>query len=208
MKVFVFLFTGFHQGTAQPTGLEYLYAKLDHLRRPGVSIEYKPWWTDVEALASFVNRQIVGRTGASHYRIVVVGYSYGGDRAVRLCRALRAIGIQVQNLYLIDAVWRPRYPLPFTKHLPSLLSIFSFPKIVVPDNVKHVRAWRQKYPVFAEWPANPRGHQIVVEDRNKTTTHGVTTLNKLHSQMDDCPSIHEIVLLETESLISQIRKYF
>jgi len=201
-KTICFLFTGFTQGDGRPTGMERVYESLDTFRRPGVHIEIKPWWTDHVALAKFINRQVTG--GA--YRIVLAGYSYGGYRATRVAQELENLGVTVHRLFLVDAVWRPSYPIPFTKHLPSLLSMSRFPNLHVPANVRRVNAWRQRLGPFAEFPINPMGHNLVIENRGETEFSGFKPLEVVHSECDDNVEVRLAIHRGVRDVIAEFKR--
>jgi pimeloyl-ACP methyl ester carboxylesterase len=106
-------------------------------------------------------------------RVVLIGFSYGGWTAILIARELESLGLDVEVMLLIDAVWRP------LAWLPSLTSLLRRWKIRVPENVRCVYSWRQQ-------AGAPFGHEVMC---GALTLHTAHTLTAPHQQIDDHPEV-------------------
>jgi pimeloyl-ACP methyl ester carboxylesterase len=167
---------GYTQGDRWRTGVGRIYREiLAGCSNGDTSLALRSWRDDVAAIATNVLEW-----GTDKPELIIVGYSYGGWSAVRLCRELEARGIGVASLVLIDAVWRP------WQRFASWRSLLDGWTIVVPANVKHVLTWRQKV-------SRPRGHLVVAADDTKTHIDSIT-LNVGHAYADDQPEVRRAAL--------------
>ena len=171
------LITGWSQdeGTPHTTGLERLYYRIKRTytdRRHEILL--KSWADDMDALAD----RICNHSQARPW-IILVGYSYGGQSAINLCKELSLRGQSVGYLILIDAIARPWLILKWW------LSLTGWLRLVIPPNVENCWAWRQCTNI-------PKGHSITVSRRTKM--HGPYTLSVAHEFIDEQAEIHAKVL--------------
>ena len=112
-------------------------------------------------------------------RITILGYSYGAMSATLLAAELKKYKWSVELMFLLDGVYRWR------DSAPSILSMFRFWSIDVPDNVKVLYSWRQSV-------SKPSGHKLNV---NKDKTSWISqTLAVPHRKMDEVEAIHDRAL--------------
>lgn len=136
----------------------------------------KSWRDNMPDLASRMwhrSKYRFSRSPADQPRIVIIGYSYGGWTACILANELKKRKWKVENLLLIDPVWRP------ISWLPSPSSLWGNWTIDVPNNVNAVNEWHQKI-------NKPSGHKVITSSR---TLHYEQTLMLKHGQIDDDPQI-------------------
>jgi len=170
--------SGFGQSLARSSGVEDLLLAT-YWTDPDVLIVRHEWRDNFQATASFVER-IYRQWAANNLPIVVVGYSYGGDSAVRLATTLEAREIPLEWLFLIDPVWR------MWRYLPSLISLGGRGVLEIPANVKNLETWRQR-------ETRIRGAEIRVRDPKRTQwgaarDHLVEHVK--HTEMDEIRAIN------------------
>jgi pimeloyl-ACP methyl ester carboxylesterase len=181
IRNWVWLFSGFRQSLLALTGIETLWRQLRGLADHETSIQYRPWDTDPKGVAQFIARNSereIDHAVRKDPRIVLIGYSWGGDCAFDVAVALKAHGLAVCHLVLCDAVHRSgifstRFPL-------NPLSLTRFPKFVIPDNVQRVTA-------FCQRNDRPSGHRIIFQGEECSPTW-VTSCG--HVGMDECEDFH------------------
>lgn len=109
----------------------------------------------------------------------ILGYSYGGTTACGLADDLRPDQITIENLFLIDPVWRP------FKKLPSCFSIMGVGTLWAEPNVDRVYVWRQRQSVV-------RGCKVKRRDVRTTLTEDL--LNYPHTRIDNSGLIQAQIL--------------
>ena len=176
-QTWVVLVGGFLQQMDGNHGLAALFHLLDRFKRPGLNLLLREWTTDTAAIA----RRVALLADGGAPTVVVVGFSYGGTTAVRLCEELEERGVTVGSLTLIDAVWRP------WRGFPSVLSVLPWWRLRVPRNVKRVRVYRQR-------EDRPMGHEVVLAEPYSAEMVGPVFLPLRHVEMDDAVGIHQAVL--------------
>lgn len=166
IKRWIICFNGYTQGDRWRTGVGKIHRRiLTTCSGPDTYAKLCSWRDNVSDLADRICEW-----GGSAPEVKVFGYSYGGYTSVLLCRELEKRGIEVENLVLIDAVWR------WHDWLASFQSLFSNHEIRIPVNVKEVLAYRQQR-------NKPSGHDVVVDD--SMTQIEEIFLNVTHAFMDD-----------------------
>lgn len=163
-------FNGHSQRSKTTTGVGQVLGEIER-RRPDIETRLFAWRVNTKVIARWI-------AGLRLERLDIIGYSYGGYSAVLLCRELRALGVAVNHLWTIDAVFR------IWDHWGSLRSLRDYWIIAVPQNVRVVTSWRQKV-------NKPRGHWICTY---KTTTHDARSLNVRHAEADDSPIVQAAIL--------------
>lgn len=171
--------SGFTQHEGRMSGLDRLQ---HHLHQKCYSrntrILLKSWKDNMEQLADRIyNYQPpIGR----QLSITIIGYSYGGMSGINLSKKLLRRGIKVNNLLLLDAVWRP--------YGPSILSLFPYWTIKVPNNVKNLWSWVQDY-------NKPSGHKIEFDPDFTVWKNPTDPVLKIpHAAMDEYLPAHEVAL--------------
>lgn len=131
---------------------------------PDTLVMYFPWYinpADIAARIAELNEACLAAYGVP-LQIQIVGYSFGGQTAANICRALSEIpdtpAVTVDRLCLCDAVAR-------CGRLGWLRAANPFSKIVLPANVDRVSAFIQRHsrlqlraPLFF-----PAGHRLFIE---------------------------------------------
>ena len=165
MSKWYVLFNGHGQGSRTTTGLGRVWVASRTL--PGYKRLFS-WRENIEGVAECMKEGDV---------ITISGFSYGGFTANSLCILLMERGIEVDNLFLVDAVWRKRdmWASPW-----SLLDRW---RIHVPTNVNHALSWRQKIGII-------QGHQVVAHG----STFEERFLNVRHLYMDKQEDVYNTIL--------------
>jgi len=158
--------------------MEKLWLKLRRHESPTTRVSYFPWDAPWSGIAEHFLR-----TGPEDdfttLEVGVFAYSWGvGNGFITLAHELRDRGMKIASAVLSDGVYHSGW-FPWR----ALWSPLWKPVIVVPDNVRTVRWFRQKEEVL-------RGHDVVAKDRDATRIHRPTTLTIRHSYMDDHPEFH------------------
>jgi pimeloyl-ACP methyl ester carboxylesterase len=178
IKKWVWLFSGFTETRRECCGTERLFFELRRREPIDTLIEFDEWDADPEGIAHFVDRN-----AAIAPRIVVVGYSWGGDKAVELCAALGERHLPVRHLVLCDAVWRSGWQPAWMarRGIPlNPLSLTRLPKLKIPASVREVTWLRQTT------DRRIRGHDVSAIDPQRTLVHPPVVLDgRSHGQMDE-----------------------
>lgn len=179
----IILITGFTQSGRNLSGLELLYDKLirrlsDHKFISIVTMH--EWDDDMKAIAMRESRMRPDE-------IMVVGYSYGGSSALRLCRHLQTEGLTVSMLGLVDPVYR-RF-----RSIPALSSFLPWKKLRVPNNVEKVCHFfqRQNY---------PRGHDLKLDGPTHVSVS--TELQLTHAAIDNNSYVHITLLNSIRAVLA------
>jgi pimeloyl-ACP methyl ester carboxylesterase len=205
------LISGALQHEGQSHGLARLFTRLEErLDRPGLFLELLRWSHDWRHVARKI--RLATRVGIEPH-VIVVGYSYGGGwGAMQLARRLEDEGLAIDELYMVDAVYRsPWWLLMWRSFMPphwprrrgytrgAALRQWFFrglwllgklcpplvPTIKIPRNVGFVNEIRQRENV-------PMGHKLVRESP-KTMILRTLPLCVRHEAMDDVRVLHEMV---------------
>jgi hypothetical protein len=129
---------------------------------------------------------------------IVIGYSYGGDRAVKFCRELgRRGGCVVQELLLCDAVRHWDY-------LPGVAAATGAGNLYIPSVVKHCLYYTQRNRRWlGEGFFQPAGHNIIAEDPDETDMEGPVVKERTHSYMDNDQAFRMTVMEKTDRMMRQ-----
>lgn len=202
----VTIFSGFLQQLGSPgsgmVGIEHdAYQKACH--RPDVRVRLFPWDTDADDVAESLWRYRPRQNGVDPKQVhVVVGYSYGGDRAIKFCNALKERGgCVVRELWLCDAVrrWDNAWGVAGLTGLGSL---------VVPNNVNRCTYFVQRNP---RWKLGrgfsgiyqPAGHSVIAADDGATTLDGPIVKHVTHQYIDNDNEFRAGVLSAVDRLLAE-----
>ena len=164
--------SGFTQNLGRPSGAEQLYFELREMINAETDVRLSVWkdrWDDV---AEFMRRSSVAEP-----RIYIYAYSWGGGYGFKhLANALRKRGMHIDCAVLCDPVYRSSI-LPTWLPI-NPLSMTSWARIKVPDNVRRVK-W------FYQRQNRPQGHNLIAKDPKKTAIAPGIQLDANHEFMDD-----------------------
>ncbi len=173
--------TGYPE-VSPPSGIVNIQAAIHHKSHCDTArVMYKSWRDNMSDLASRMwhrSKCRFSHSPADQPRVVICGYSYGGWTAVLLANELKKRNWCVENLLLIDPVWRP------ISWLPSPSSLLTDWTIDTPNTVDVIHEWYQKM-------NRPRGHKVVSASR---TVHYKKILMQKHGDIDDDPMIYDKAL--------------
>lgn len=171
IAVWHLVISGFTQHRGEPTGSNRLWLRLRGLVNNGRScVEFFPWHSDWSDVAEWIWSC---RPEERPPRVFVYAYSWGaGGGFVRLARALKKRGIEIEIAVLSDPVYCP--PLRCL----AWLALCPWQKIRVPDNVKRVHYFFQRENL-------PQGHHLVADDPRKTTIERPHQARQEHHYMDE-----------------------
>ena len=172
----VIVITGFGDRERYESGLEELMWKIKD-RSSDIAVARFNWNDDTETINRWVGKFKMRWPDINLY---IIGYSYGGASAVALTKIVK---YTIDNLFLIDPVWRPYY------YWPSFLSLFGRGTLTIPTNVKESWHWYQT----RTWI---RSCTVKIIGVGNTIYHGPILLNKKHAQIDSHPGIHNLILKE------------
>lgn len=194
INAWAILIAGFTQREGQATPIEKLHRKTSKtLSGPDSVVVLRSWRDSTYDLAQRISNWRNGEPP----KIVVIGYSYGGYSAVRLCRELQHLHLPVDRLYLIDPVAR------WLSKFPSIFSMFNILPITVPANVRNTKVWRQT-------SNYPRGARVRQEASSGDPTDMVNCGGQIeqtvfpyvpHENMDDLSQIKDAVYVGTCEVI-------
>lgn len=193
------IFSGFLQKLGSPgSGMVGIRRSIEEVTcgKCDVRVGLYPWNTDASDVAESLWRdRPQDGTLQSH---VVVGYSYGGDRAVKFVRELEKRGdCAVKCLLLCDAV--KRFDL-----VPGVAAWSGMGSLVVPAVTercifyvqKHLRWWWRMPPNTFQ----PAGHNVVPENKSATVMDGPHVRKSTHSYIDNDSGFRLKVLAEVGRL--------
>ena len=169
---------GFLQDRGQPNGMVRLWHDLHTAHAaPDTAVVFAAWDADAHALAE----QIWRLQNARPPTVCLYGYSWGGQTAVNLARALGDRDLRVRHLVLTDPVCRHRWPVGWWR---AFYPAFAVSRIAVPPNVDAVHWWRQRN----SWP---RAGDLTAEDPDQTLVHKARwAATATHKYMDDLREFH------------------
>jgi len=199
----VTIFSGYLQSLGSPgsgmIGIEHeAFNRATH--RSDVRVYLFPWNIDENDVAESLWRYRPREDGEDSKQIhIAVGYSYGGDRAVKFCNALKDRGgCEVRELWLCDAVRR-------FDCLPGVAAVTGMGRLVVPNIVTECNYFVQRNPRwgFRKEPFQPRGHKVVAADPNQTVINGPYVKTPTHSYMDNDNEFRAGVLSAVDHLLAE-----
>jgi len=168
--------------------------------RSDVRVRLFPWNTNVDDVAESLWRYRPMENGMNPKQVhLVVGYSYGGDRAVKFCKALQERGgCTVRELWLCDAVRR------FDSFHFFPAAAFGIGSIHVPEIVEKCTYFTQQNPRwgFRKSVFQPAGHRVVVNNQN-TQLVGPVVKKETHSYIDNDLEFSNGVLQAISQLLSE-----
>jgi len=183
-QVWVILFSGFTQQFNNPIGTIRIWRHLTQYREPSFNLGLYKWYTDVKELAGKIN--MLNCFAPVRPKIVVAGYSYGGQTAVRFAEELSKHTYDVESMILCDAVRR------WTSKIPTPSSLFNFWEIQVPSNVKRLSWAHQRV-------TRPYGHKVISSVGTQLVEKKELTLP--HVQCDRAPWYLETVDREVKRIL-------
>ena len=196
------IFSGFTQesGDVANIGMVGLEDEVEALCRdmPTVRVRRYLWNANVEDIVE--NLWQHRRNGSQKH--LIVGYSYGGDRAIKMCWALnRRNDVEVIELALCDGVRR-------WKWLPGVAASTGLGKLVVPPVVKLVWWYWQHNPRWSLRRGldlfNPAGHSVVAADPKRTSILHPVVVSETHSYIDNSRSFRETFLESVKSVLEKM----
>lgn len=202
----VTIFSGFLQKLGSPgsgmVGIEHA-AYVKACNRPDVRVRLYPWSTNVDDVAESLWRYRPRKNGNDPKQVhIVVGYSYGGDRAVKFCNALKKRGgCVVRALWLCDAVRRWDY-------LPGVAAATGLGDLVVPEIVQNCTYFTQEH---LRWYIGrgfrqifqPAGHRVVPDDALSTRMDGPVKKLVTHQYIDNDNNFRVGVLNSVDNLLAE-----
>lgn len=170
----IHLRSGCFQDRHKVCGIEPLADAIHHaIAGPSTRVEFAKWGDSVKESAAYIARRI-DPAG----RVVLIGYSFGGDAVIDLAWELKKRGVGVADLVLCDAVYRTGIlPTWLTANVYSLLP---FGKLKIPPNVGRVHRFYQRINI-------PQGHELKIVDPDRTKVVLDVDLKLRHEQMDESP---------------------
>ena len=132
-------------------------------------------WNDSKFTMTRLIRRI--KTRWPSIQLNILGYSYGAQTSIDLARILK--GFTVENLFLIDPVWR------WSNRTPSIFSIYGVGTLTVPANVNHCTLWRQRTSII-------RGCTVVMDSPETRFTEDL--LSHTHTRIDNSPAIQGAII--------------
>lgn len=198
------IFSGFLQSLGSPgsgfVGIEH-EAYILACGRPDVRVRLFPWNTDENDVAESLWRYRPRENGKSPVQVhIVLGYSYGGDRAIKFCKALEKRGdCSVKELWLCDAVRRWDY-------LPGVAAAFGLGSIRIPKIVEKCTYYVQRNPrwSFRSGFFQPAGHHVLALDQ-KTTLLGPRVREESHSYIDNDNTFRLEVIQSIRNFLRETR---
>lgn len=174
--------------------------------------ELDEWNSDWNTQAESIYRNSLG---APNIKIMVIAYSWGcGFGFTQLARYLRDRGLEITWAVLADPVyhwgarWRHTiglaqmkayYPyLHCTRKLIKWKLLPPRPRIIVPDNVRHVDFFLQENSPL-------HGHELRFESASTTFTRKLV-MYRNHTNMDDCPEFLTAARLAAKTLFSPLSR--
>lgn len=205
IKYAVTLFSGFMQKLGSPgsglVGLEHeIYNLCVATGRTDIRVRLYPWDTDASDVAEALWRYRPQENGKKPKQIhIVVGYSYGGDRAVKFVRQLQLRGnCSVAHLVLCDAVRR-------WDRLPGLAGATGLGYLQIPPVVEKCTFFRQYNPRWSFFREGgifqPAGHPVVISPKAKTEMDGPHKKKAGHSYIDNDVEFRSVVLESVKRIL-------
>lgn len=133
----LWIFSGFLQSMKAANGSEMIWRSARRLATADMCVQLRDFCSDPKTVAGFIARNSPDLTPP---RVVLAGYSWGGDCAVDVAKVLGEHGYPVEELVLGDGVFRGGF--------------LEFGDLRVPDTVQRVTA-------FVQRTDHPRGSKIL-----------------------------------------------
>lgn len=173
----VVLFSGFTQSERKYNGIEDLSVAMRSMADCGKVWVHTPpfvWHKEESTVGAFL-----ASIGARE--VMIVGYSWGGNKAVLLAEELRDRGIKIPYLILCDPVKRPA-PVSYLGKVTWIRKLIKF---LLPENVIKATVFVQN----TKWPYGFEVDPVL-------TTHVETKHvdNVPHELMDSYPEFHQKAL--------------
>ena len=173
----VVLFSGFTQSEKTYNGIADLSTHMRELadcRKVWIHTPPFVWDKDEKVTGAYL-----ASIGARE--VMVIGYSWGGNKAVRLAEELRDRGIKVPYLILCDPVKRPA-PISYLGKITWFRKMIRF---LLPENVVKAAVFVQS----KKWP-----YGFSVDPVLSTHVEEEHVLDIPHELMDSYPAFHEKAL--------------
>lgn len=204
IRYVVTLFSGLLQNLGSPgsgfVGLEHeIYNQC--VGRSDFRVRLYPWNTNESDVAEALWRYRPKSNGDDPKQIhIVVGYSYGGDRAVKFIRQLQLRGgCKVNHLILCDGVRR-------WDKLPGVAAVTGLGYLEVPIIVQKCTYFVQQNP---RWKIGreggvfqPAGHSVIVAKGGQTEMDGPHIKKSGHSYIDNDVNFRGIVKASVSALLA------
>jgi len=170
--------TGFGSTERRESGLENLLWKIT-MEGDGAMVARFNWNDSQRMIVRWIERAAGTWPGV---QVSMIGHSYGCSTLASVIDAMPGIGID--NVFLIDPVWRPY------KRLPSFASLWGRGTITISHRAAKIWHWYQT----KGWI---RGCTVV---RSKTSAlKAYVELHRTHATLDSHPVIHSATLKEIQS---------
>jgi len=172
----VVLLSGFTQDEGRFNGITDLALKLREMADTSTWVHTPPyvWHHRKSTISSFLQQ-------AGAREVFIIGYSWGGNKAIKLAEELNDRGIKVPFMILVDPVRRPAGP--------AALGKFSFIRELlafrIPENVGKCHVFLQN----TNWPSGFPVHGSFLSEVETTKVEHVT-----HELMDNLPEFHILAL--------------
>lgn len=180
VDTWIVVISGFLQNKGEPNGITRIWRQLHAKMTDSTSVVYHLTWdSDIKATAEFMFRY-----SNRHQRpkILLAGYSWGGQTAANLAFELDRRGLHVDQFVTADAVHRHKYWFGRWR------AMVPWSKIRIPDSVKRVTWFRQKM-------NKPAGHQLVGKNVGDPIE-----LHVAHQYADDAVVVENTILKLAEEL--------
>lgn len=172
----VILLSGFTQSEGRFNGVTDLSLKMRNQAADNVWVHTPPyiWTRREESISSFLQQ-------AGAREVYIIGYSWGGNKAVQLAKALNDRGIKIPYMVLCDPVRRPAGPAVLGRW-EFLRNLFAFR---LPENVGLCHVFLQQ----TNWPSGfPVTGTFLTEVETTKVDHVP------HELMDNLPEFHQKAL--------------
>lgn len=168
----VILLSGFTQNEGRFNGVTDLSLKLRSQASTSVWVHTPPyiWTRREESISSFLQQ-------AGAREVFIIGYSWGGNKAIQLAETLSERGIKVPYMVLCDPVRRPAGPALLGK-FQLIRDLLAFN---LPENVGLCHVFLQK----TNWPSGFPVKGTFLTEVETTKIENVT-----HELMDNLPEFH------------------
>jgi len=173
--------TGFGSTEMRETGLETLLWKILMLDE-GVMVVRFNWNDSQRMMVRWIERAAETWPGL---QVSMIGHSYGCSTLASVIDAMPGIGID--NVFLIDPVWRPY------KRLPSFASLWGRGTITISHRAAKVWHWYQTKGLI-------RGCHVVCSKTSAMKAH--VELHGPHATLDSHSAVHAATIKE---ILSDVR---
>lgn len=196
VRIAVTLFSGFLQRNhSEASGLLVVdnYIRQVCNGRADVRVTLCPWNANESDVAESLWRLRPRDELQLH---LVIGYSYGGDRAVKFCREIQERGdSDIRGLVLIDPVVRWDW-------IPGVAAMGGLGVHEVPDQVSSVTVFAQRNRRWSwrtgRWLFEPRAHPVWHRGR----TLPPVVLGVSHSYIDNAQAVRDVCVEAAKRLVA------